>query len=165
MAVDRTKAKWAVPTIGIVLVADFVTKRIVESRMELYDRIDILGEVVRLTYILNPGAAFGIHAGAASRYIFLGISILALAILAALYRHTPPADRLRLLSIALISGGAIGNIVDRIRSSAGVVDFVDIGLGELRWPVFNVADMAVTTGAIVLALSLWREDRRLERSG
>jgi signal peptidase II len=161
-SMDTRKAGWA-GSIGVAVVAlDQLTKRIVQMGMELHDRIEILGDAIRLTYIRNPGAAFGIHAGPNSRWIFLGISIIALGILAALYRVTPATDRLRLTSIALIAGGAIGNIIDRLTSSAGVVDFVDVGLGDLRWPVFNVADMAVTTGALVLALSLWREDRRLE---
>jgi signal peptidase II len=159
---EARKAGFAGAIVAVVVALDRLTKQVVQMRMELYDRIEILGDAVRLTYIRNPGAAFGIHAGPNSRYIFLGISIIALGILAALYRVTPAADRLRLTAIALIAGGAVGNIIDRLMSGAGVVDFVDVGLGDLRWPVFNVADMAVTTGALVLALSLWREDRRLE---
>ncbi len=165
MPATGTKTKWTVAIIGTILLADYLTKRAVQSTMELHERIDVLGEVVRLTYIRNPGAAFGLYAGPHSRFIFLGVSLIALAILAALYRYTPAGDRLRTATIALIAAGAIGNIIDRLRSPAGVIDFVDVGLGELRWPVFNVADMAVTTGAILLALSLWREDRRVEGSG
>jgi signal peptidase II len=58
-----------------------------------------------------------------------------------------------------VSGGALGNLVDRVRGPQGVVDFLDIGIGDLRWPTFNVADMAVSTGAILLAWVLWGEDR------
>ena len=64
---------------------------------------------------------------------------------------------------ARFSTGAIGNLLDRIRSHEGVVDFLDVGLRDLRWPVFNVADVAVTVGAILLALSLWKEEQ--PRSG
>jgi len=163
MGLDRSKIAWLATIVGGVLALDIATKMVVQRSMQLYDRIDILGSVVRLTYIRNPGAAFGIHLGINSRYIFLALSLLALLVLAAMYWYTPVADRVRLMSIALICGGASGNIVDRLRSAAGVVDFLDVGLGDLRWPVFNVADMAVTTGAIVLALSLWQEDRRIER--
>ena len=159
------KAKWAAPIVVTVVALDQATKWVVQTTMELHDRIGVLGDAIRLTYIRNPGAAFGIHAGSNSRLIFLGISIVALGILAGLYRYTAAGDRLRLISISLIAGGAIGNIIDRLGSAAGVVDFVDVGLGDLRWPVFNVADVAVTTGAVVLALSLWREDRRLDGSG
>jgi signal peptidase II len=148
---------------GIILLLDRITKWIVQSRFALYEQVDVLGSVIRLTYIHNPGAAFGLYLGPWSRQIFLVLSAVAIAVLAALYWFTPAAERARLLAIALIGGGALGNFIDRLRSARGVVDFVDVGFGTLRWPVFNVADMAVTTGAIVLALSLWREDRRLER--
>jgi signal peptidase II len=61
--------------------------------------------------------------------------------------------------VALVTAGALGNMIDRVRSPRGVVDFLDVGVGNVRWPVFNVADIAVTTGAILLALSLWREEQ------
>src|SRR3712207_5692983 len=67
------------------------------------------------------------------------------------------------ISIALVTGGALGNLIDRIRSSRGVVDFFDFGFGDVRWPVFNVADIGVTVGALLLAVSLWREEQKLEK--
>jgi signal peptidase II len=146
-----------------VVVLDLVTKGLVQSNVALHERVDVLGSVIRLTYIHNPGAAFGLYLGPWSRQIFLALSTVALFVLAALYWYTPAPDKARLLAIALICGGAVGNLVDRMRSPHGVVDFVDVGFGAIRWPVFNVADIAVTTGAIVLALSLWREDRRIEQ--
>ena len=72
-------------------------------------------------------------------------------------------DRFRQLALGLVAGGAAGNLVDRIRSPRGVVDFLDIGLGTLRWPTFNVADIAVSCGAVALAISLWIEDSRQAR--
>lgn len=150
---------------GIVLV-DFTTKVLVQNAFHLYEQVEIIGEYVRFTLIYNPGAAFGIHVGEYSRVIFSALSLIALVALGAMYWLTPIADRVRLMSIALVCGGAIGNLVDRVRSVRGVVDFVDVGVGDLRWPIFNVADIAVTTGAIFLAMSLWREeepDRRRER--
>jgi signal peptidase II len=145
--------------IGGVVVLDFVTKMLVQENLQLYQQIDIIGEYVRLTYIHNPGAAFGIHLGPHSRVIFLVLSTVALIALAGMYWFTPARDRLRLAALALICGGAIGNLIDRVRTEHGVVDFLDIGVGDIRWPVFNVADMAVTIGAIVLALSLWKEEQ------
>lgn len=147
---------------GVVTI-DFITKEMVQRSMSLYQQINVVGDYVRLTYIHNPGAAFGIHLGQYSRIIFLVLSCVALAALAGMYWATAAKDRARLTSIALICGGAIGNLLDRIRLSAGVVDFMDVGLGTLRWPVFNVADVAVTSGAIFLALSLWREEQQAER--
>ncbi|HTJ21876.1 MAG TPA: signal peptidase II, partial [Gemmatimonadaceae bacterium] len=69
-------------------------------------------------------------------------------------------DTMRVLALGLACGGAAGNLIDRFRGSRGVVDFIDIGVGDVRFWTFNVADSAVTVGAIVLAFVLWREDRR-----
>ena len=151
--------------LGGVLLVDLVTKLLVQRTFHLYQQVNVIGDYVRLTYIVNPGAAFGITLGppGASRYIFLVLSLIALAALAAMYWVTPAKDKVRLSSIALICGGALGNLLDRLRSHQGVVDFLDIGVGDLRWPVFNVADIAVTTGAIFLALSLWREEQQVDR--
>ncbi len=82
-------------------------------------------------------------------------------------RETPPTDRLRQVAVGFVAGGAAGNLIDRILSARGVVDFIDVGLGSLRWPTFNVADIAVSCGAVALALSLWREDvrRRADAAG
>ena len=157
------KARLLVVVLVVVVLLDQVTKLAVQDNLALNQQVDVVGSVVRLTYIHNPGAAFGIYLGPLSRHVFLILSLLVLGVLAALFGFTPAHDRVRLLAIALICGGALGNLVDRVRSPDGVVDFVDVGLGSMRWPVFNVADVAVTAGAIGLALSLWREDRRLER--
>lgn len=146
-----------------VLLLDISTKLLVQKHFFLYQQMDIIGEYVRLTYIYNPGAAFGIHLGEHSRFIFLVLSLVALGALVGMYWFTPLADRVRLIAISLICGGAIGNLIDRVRSVNGVVDFIDVGVGTIRWPVFNVADVAVTTGAIILALSLWKEEQRVEQ--
>src|SRR5437016_3788288 len=65
---------------------------------------------------------------------------------------------------AVVIAGVVGNVVDRLRSAQGVVDFVDVGIGSARWPTFNVADSAITVGAIALAVSLWLEGRAQERA-
>ena len=149
---------WSV--IVTILVADFVTKRIaVEQLMPRRMPHEVVGDWLRFTLVYNPGAAFGLHLGEYSRWIFTVLTFVALAILWRLYRQTQPGDRVRLLALSLVCGGAVGNLVDRIRSSSGVVDFIDVGIGDLRWPTFNVADMAVSTGAFLLAYVLWGEDR------
>ncbi len=145
---------------GAVLVTDLLTKAWVTSTMALYQTVEVVGDVVRFTYTHNPGAAFGINIGDGSRVFFLVLSLLALGVLVWLYRVTPVSDRLRLFAVALATGGALGNIVDRIRYERGVVDFLDVGLGGLRWPVFNVADMAVSVGAVLMIVSIYREERR-----
>lgn len=145
--------------VASILALDVTTKLLVQQHFHLFQQVDIVGEYLRLTYIYNPGAAFGIHLGEYSRQIFLVLSLIALVALIGMYWFTPANDRVRLAAISLICAGAVGNLIDRIRSEAGVVDFIDIGVGDVRWPVFNVADMAVTIGAIILALSLWREEQ------
>lgn len=142
-----------------VVVLDYLTKRMVLQGFRPYQQVEVISDYVRLTFIQNTGAAFGIHAGLYDRFVFLVFPLLALAGLVALFWATPARDRIRLTAIALVSAGAIGNLVDRLRSARGVVDFIDVGIGGLRWPIFNVADIAVTTGAILLALSLWSEER------
>jgi signal peptidase II len=163
---DRAaKLKLLGSVIGGVVVVDVITKLVIQATFSLHAQVDVVGDFFRLTYIQNPGAAFGIYLGRFSRGIFLALSLAALAVLGWMYWFTPVRERARLVAIALIAGGALGNLVDRLRTEHGVIDFIDIGLGSLRWPVFNVADMAVTTGAVVLALSLWREERRGRKPG
>lgn len=154
----RARLFW--PVLVVVVVSDLITKWIAAT--ELFPRgvpREVFGDVVRLTLVYNRGAAFGLHVGPWSRWIFLALTIGALVILWQLYRQSPARDVPRILAIALVSAGAIGNLVDRIRGPQGVVDFLDIGFGDMRWPTFNVADMAVSTGAILLAWVLWGEDR------
>src|SRR3954471_24568051 len=98
---------------------------------------------LRLTLVYNPGAAFGLHVGDHSRWVFMGLTVIALGILGRLYLSTREGDLARSVSLALVCGGALGNLIDRVRSDQGVVDFIDIGFGSARWPTFNVADVAV----------------------
>ncbi len=160
-SLGRAKATLFTAVVALIVSADLITKAMVQNNLQLYERRDVLGSVVRLTYIYNPGAAFGIHLGPHSRWIFLALSVVVLAALLGMYAYTPAKDRIRLTAIALICGGAVGNLVDRVKSSRGVVDFLDVGIGTVRWPVFNVADMSLTVGAVILAVSLWREEKRL----
>jgi signal peptidase II len=144
-----------------VVVADVVTKWLaVRSLVPQRLPHEVFGDVVRLTLVYNPGAAFGLHLGPLSRWIFMLLTIGALAVLWRLFRATRAGEVARTLALGLVCGGAVGNLIDRIRSAQGVVDFIDVGVGDWRWPTFNVADMAVSTGAFLLAWVLWGEDRR-----
>ena len=157
---ETSKPLLAIVVVAIVVTLDLTTKWWVVNQMSLHQTISVFGDVVRFTYTHNPGAAFGINIGEHSRLFFLVLSLIALGVLAAIYRSTPSTDRLRLLAVALVGAGAIGNIVDRIRYESGVVDFLDVGIGTHRWWVFNVADSAVTVGAILLLISFLLEERR-----
>ena len=144
--------------VGIV-VADVITKRIaVAELLPRYSQHQVLGKWVQLQLVYNPGAAFGIYLGEYSRWIFIVLTVVAVSLLARMYVVTPPDQRLRTTALAMVIGGAIGNLIDRLRSAQGVVDFIDVGVGVHRWPTFNVADMGVSIGAVLLAVVLWRED-------
>jgi signal peptidase II len=148
------------PVVSIVAFIDIVTKA-VAVRLLVPQRVprEVIGEAVRFTLVYNPGAAFGIHVGPYSRWVFMTLTVVALAILAWLYQSTREGHFSRILALGLVCGGAIGNLIDRVRSGDGVVDFIDVGLGDSRWPTFNVADMAVSSGAFLLAWVLWEDDR------
>jgi signal peptidase II len=148
-----------IAVVGSVVVLDVLTKMWAMNSLTFGYPVPVLGEFFRLTYTHNPGAAFGISIGAHSRTFFLVLSLVALVVLGMIYRSTPSRDGLRLLAVALVSGGAIGNIIDRIRFEAGVVDFLDVGIGTHRWPIFNVADMAVSIGATLLLISFYFEEK------
>jgi signal peptidase II len=158
----RKMALYLALVIGWV-VLDQVTKIIVQRTLRLYDPVPVIGDFFRLTYIYNRGAAFGLHLGDWSRVAFSILPVAAAALLYVMYRSTPWTDKMRLIAIPLVTGGAIGNLIDRIRSSRGVIDFFDFGFGTMRWPVFNVADIGVTVGALMLAVSLWREEQQMEK--
>ena len=155
MATRKSSLFW--PLALGVLAADWITKRIVEASLQLHRPTEIFSDVVRFTLAYNPGAAFGIDVGPASRAVFITLTVVALIALFGMYRTTPASQRVQVVALALISGGALGNLYDRIRGAAGVVDFIDVGVGSTRFWTFNVADAGITVGAILLALSLWVE--------
>ena len=157
---------------GTVITVDLVSKLLAERMLApRYVPHRVIGDVVRFTLAYNPGAAFSMSLGAYSRVIFGGFAVCALYVLWRLYRMTGTGardgDRMRIFALGLAWGGAAGNLIDRFRSPLGVVDFIDIGVRGVRFWTFNVADSAVTVGALVLAWSLSREDReqRLAEAG
>jgi signal peptidase II len=159
MASGTERRRFAL-VVGVIVVLDLVTKLLAVRELSPYLGVRLLGDALQLRLVYNAGAAFGLNVGAHSRWVFTALSIAAIVVLVSMLRSTRPGDRLRLYALASICAGALGNLIDRVRSPRGVVDFLDVGVGALRWPTFNVADMAVTCGAIALALSLWFEGRR-----
>jgi signal peptidase II len=143
-----------------VIVADVITKLLAESTLPLHVPHSVVGEYVRFTLAYNPGAAFSMSLGQYSRMVFGAIAVIALVILWRMHREARPGEKLKTLALALAFGGAAGNLLDRVRSSRGVVDFIDVGVGNVRFWTFNVADSAVTVGAILLGWVLLREDRQ-----
>ncbi len=145
-------------TLPSVLFLDLVTKSwalrtLAGSPGELFG--------IPLTLAFNRGAAFGISVGDDSRWLFVPVTFVALGLLAILLKQAEDRDVLRVGAIALVVSGALGNLYDRLRWDRGVVDFIGpVDLVFWHFPIFNVADIAITCGAVLLALSFWMEERR-----
>ncbi len=147
-----------------VVLLDVITKRWALNTLGGGRRMEILDGLVPLTLAFNRGAAFGISIGNDPRWFFIPVTILAMGLLAVLFVQSESGDRVKVVAIALILSGAVGNLVDRVRWDRGVVDFIGpIDLGFMHWPIFNVADSAITCGAVLLGISFWREERTRAR--
>ena len=155
-----SKARLFWPLAITLVVADCTTKNLaVEHLSPAHVPHAVVGDWVRLTLTYNPGAATGITLGPYSRIGFAALAICALAVLINFYRVTPPSETSRAFALALLIAGAAGNLLDRLRSARGVVDFIDVGVGAHRFYTFNVADACITVGAVILAVVLWRTPR------
>ena len=147
-----------------VVALDVCTKLLAERLLLPHVPRRVVGDVVRLTLAYNPGAAFSLSLGSASRWVFGTLAAVALVVLWRWHRESRAGDHVKALALGLAWGGAAGNLIDRIRSAAGVVDFIDIGVRSVRFWTFNVADSGVTIGAATLGLILMREDRQQKRA-
>jgi signal peptidase II len=135
---------------GAIVAFDWWSKAWAVDMLDGQPPVPILGNVVRFTFARNSGVAFGLGAGLPFPYYVFSIAAV-LVILYLFVKQRVPTFA-RKLSLALILGGAIGNLIDRVHTGE-VVDFIDIGIGGWRWPVFNVADSAVSVGVILFALT------------
>lgn len=129
----------------IIIMIDQVTKFLVKHNMQLSESISIIGDVLRLTYIKNPGMAFGILIG--GRLFYTVFASLACVVMVFYLLRLKPENFWARFALASILGGAVGNLIDRLRYSE-VVDFIDVRI--IRWPVFNIADIAITIGMVIL---------------
>lgn len=139
-----------------IVALDQATKAVASARLFLSDPVPVFGDFVRLTLVHNTGAAFGLFPG--SRLPFIIVSTVAIAVVLYLYTRDAYRGVPQRILLGCILGGAVGNLVDRVRLG-WVVDFIDVGVGGTRWPVFNVADSAVTVGVVLLAWTLARAGR------
>jgi signal peptidase II len=134
----------------LVVVGDQITKRLAEDRLRDQRSVPVLDDILRLTYVQNRGAAFGLLQDQTTFFVLVGIVVI--GVIAASYRYLPRSGFLLHLALGLQLGGAIGNLIDRVRQGY-VVDFVDFGYRANWWPVFNVADSAIVIGVALLALN------------
>jgi len=135
---------------------DQVTKWLVDRALELHESRQVIGGLLSLTYVRNRGGAFGVFSDAQLPYqaiLFSAVSVAALCGIAAYGWRLPAASRLPQTALALIMGGALGNLIDRARLGH-VVDFVDVFWNAHHWPAFNVADSAITVGVFLLILDM-----------
>jgi signal peptidase II len=155
----RDRIFWSV--LVVVAVADVLSKRWAERALVLHYPEEVIGNWLRWTLTYNTGAAMNLSVGSASRVVFSTIAVVMLGYLFYLYRQSHRSEKATPLALALIAAGAFGNLVDRIRHTKGVVDFIDVGTEGWRFWTFNVADMGVTVGAVLLALLMWRDERAM----
>lgn len=143
---------------GGIIVLDQLTKLLILQYLPLHSSLEIIPGFFNLVHVRNPGGAFSIFAGADSALrqgLFMGLTVFIVIVLLFAYRKLRPEDRWTRTSYALIVGGALGNLVDRLRFGE-VIDFLDCYVGAYHWPAFNAADSAITAGALMLVVTLLR---------
>ncbi|MBW2470525.1 MAG: lipoprotein signal peptidase [Deltaproteobacteria bacterium] len=131
-----------------VIIVDQVTKLWIMTVFALHEQLTVIPGFFNLVYVTNTGAAFGFLAGDKTwlrQFFFVTVSIVALVVIALAYNHLKKQSRIFVYSLGLIAGGAVGNLIDRLRFGS-VVDFLDFYLGSYHWPAFNAADSAITVG-------------------
>jgi signal peptidase II len=141
-----------------VAALDRATKWVVQSRVSAFDTLPVIPEFFNIVHAENRGAAFSLFADSSSpfRAIFLvGLSLVAMGVVAAMLWNASKLDRATAFGLALIFGGACGNVFDRIVYGS-VTDFLDFYIGSLHWPAFNVADSAIVVGSGLLLADLVR---------
>ncbi len=138
-----------------VIVLDQLTKFYIQKSMKLHQSIKIIDGLFDITYVLNKGAAFSFLADKSEGFIvpfFIIVSVFAIGIIGFLFYKTEKNDYISLIAFALLLGGSIGNLIDRIRHGA-VTDFLDFYFQQYHWPAFNIADSAITTGIVLFFFS------------
>ncbi len=142
--------------LGCLVWLDQLTKLLVDRFLPLYESRSVVQGLVSLTYVRNRGAAFGILSDAQLPYqatLFAVVGVLALGAIVAYSASLPFRSRVPQTALALVMGGALGNLLDRARLGY-VIDFVDVYWGAHHWPAFNVADSAISVGVALLILDM-----------
>ncbi|MBU1744855.1 MAG: signal peptidase II [Proteobacteria bacterium] len=150
----------------LVMLLDQATKAWIISTMRIYDSFVVIEGFFSITHVRNPGAAFGFLAGAPPLFrhiFFLAVTVAAIALILHYLRVSRIEEPSLVSALALILAGAVGNLIDRIRFGE-VVDFLDVYIGSHHWPAFNVADSAITVGAVVLMAVLLRRRKQVIHS-
>ena len=144
---------------GSVILLDQISKIYIDSAFHLHESLPVIPQFFSITYVRNPGAAFGIFASQSALFrtvLFTGVSIAALVFLFLMLYQAPKEDRWQMTALSLLLGGAVGNLLDRLRMGE-VIDFLDFYIGTYHWPAFNVADSAISIGVTLLLLAMMRD--------
>jgi signal peptidase II len=141
----------------LVVVADQATKWLVELHLPWHLARPVVPGFLNLTHVRNTGVAFGLFAadGVSASWMLTALGLLALAAVGIYFGVASPRDRSLLVALALVVGGAVGNLIDRVTSGA-VTDFIDVYVGAHHWPSFNVADSAISIGIALMAIDSLR---------
>jgi signal peptidase II len=149
-------------TVAVMVFLDFISKAYISSTMSLHESIVVIGGFFNITYVRNPGAAFSFLADAPPvfRFVFF-VTVTAFAIILVLFYIVKSniEEPFMTFALSLILSGAVGNLIDRVRFGE-VIDFIDVYIGSHHWPAFNVADSAISVGAVILVLEMLRGPKR-----
>jgi signal peptidase II len=139
---------------AVVIALDQFTKYAVSVRMQEGDEIEVIRNLFAISYTKNPGIAFGMLNNGDVRWLLVFISVAAVMVVFYYMMRAPASNRLLLWSLALLSAGICGNLIDRVRIGR-VIDFILVHYKDYQWPVFNIADTAITIGAAMMAIELF----------
>lgn len=148
-----------------VAIVDQLTKLWIMTTFALHEQQNIIPGVFDLVYVTNTGAAFGFLAGSKNllrQAFFVAVAIIALIVIVFAYGHLKRQGRIFVYALGLIAGGAVGNLIDRLRFGS-VVDFLDFYLGSYHWPAFNAADSAITLGVGLFLLGTLLQHQEQKR--
>jgi signal peptidase II len=150
----------------VVVIVDQLTKLWIMTSFALHEQLTIIPGFFNLVYVTNTGAAFGFLAGSKNllrQTFFVAVAILALVVIVFVYAHLKRQGKIFVYALGLIAGGAVGNLIDRLRFGS-VVDFLDFYIGSYHWPAFNAADSAITTGVGLFLLGTFLQHLEQTRS-
>lgn len=161
-----SRLKTAALLAASIIIPDQITKAVIQAKYALWDSSPVVPGVFNLVHVLNKGAAFGFLNNPDSSWqiaFFVVVTIAAVGFIYHLLTTAGKNDRFFIQGLGLILGGALGNLIDRLRFGH-VVDFLDFYYGDYHWPAFNVADIAITCGAFAVLISMYQQSRREKRA-
>lgn len=145
----------------VIIALDQVTKILVVSNLQLHDSVPLVNGFLNLVHVRNPGAAFGFLAKAPAWFrsvFFIAVTVGAILLILYYLKQTGAGEKNQVVALSLIFAGAVGNLIDRIRFGE-VIDFIDVYISTHHWPAFNVADSAISVGALLLLLSILKRPK------